>query len=79
MVRILLYLVLIRRLTDLISVFSLNTGKYGPAKTPYLDTFHAVMLVLRICELHCNIIVRDLSVQPVPLAVNNQSSSLQLW
>ena len=25
-----------------ISVFSPNTGKYGPEKTPYLDTFHAV-------------------------------------
>ena len=24
-------------------VFELNTGKYGPEKTPYLDTFHAVM------------------------------------
>ena len=23
-------------------VFSPNTGKYGPKKTPYLDTFHAV-------------------------------------
>ena len=23
-------------------VFGLNTGKYGPGKTPYLDTFHAV-------------------------------------
>ena len=23
-------------------VFSLNTGKYGPEKTPYLGTFHAV-------------------------------------
>ena len=23
-------------------VFSLNTGKYGPEITPYLDTFHAV-------------------------------------
>ena len=22
-------------------VFGLNTGKYGPKKTPYLDTFHA--------------------------------------
>ena len=21
-----------------------NTGKYGPKKTPYLDTFHAVMV-----------------------------------
>ena len=23
-------------------VFSANTEKYGPEKTPYLDTFHAV-------------------------------------
>ena len=23
-------------------VFSLNTGKYGPGKTPHLDPFHAV-------------------------------------
>ena len=23
-------------------VFGLNTGKYGPEKTPYLDTFHAI-------------------------------------
>ena len=27
-------------------VFSPNTGKYGPAKTPYLDTFHAVLATL---------------------------------
>ena len=25
-----------------ISVFSPNTGKYGPKKIPYLDTFHTV-------------------------------------
>ena len=25
-------------------VFGLNTGKYGPEMTPYLDTFHAVYL-----------------------------------
>ena len=25
-----------------LSVFSPNVGKYGPEKTPYLDTFHAV-------------------------------------
>ena len=24
------------------SVFGLNTGKYGPEKAPYLNTFHAV-------------------------------------
>ena len=26
-------------------VFGLNTGKYGPEKTPYLDHFHAVKLI----------------------------------
>ena len=26
------------------SVFSPNTGKYGPEETPYLDTFHAVII-----------------------------------
>ena len=25
-------------------LFSPNTGKYGPEKTPYLDTFHAVVI-----------------------------------
>ena len=25
-------------------VFSPNTGKYGPEKTPYLDTFHEVKI-----------------------------------
>ena len=24
-------------------VFGLNTGKHGPEKTPYFDTFHAVV------------------------------------
>ena len=27
------------------SVFNLNTGKYGPEITSYLDTFHAVTLI----------------------------------
>ena len=26
-------------------VFGLKTGKYGPEKTPYSDTFHAVNMV----------------------------------
>ena len=25
-----------------LAVFGLNTGKYGPEKNPYLDTFHAL-------------------------------------
>ena len=29
-------------------VFSTNTGKYGPEKTPYLDTFHTVSILVGI-------------------------------
>ena len=42
LVLIFLYLDRIRRFTPQISVFSPNTGKYGPEKTPHMDTFHAV-------------------------------------
>ena len=31
--------------TSYLSVFSPNAEKYGPENTPYLDTFHAVMLL----------------------------------
>ena len=34
----------IRRDTSYLSVFSPNAGKYGPEKSPYLDTFHAMQL-----------------------------------
>ena len=30
------------------SVFRLNTGKYGPEITPYLDNFHAVVMTAKI-------------------------------
>ena len=33
----------IRRDMEYFSVFSPNAGKYGPDKTPYLDTSHAVV------------------------------------
>ena len=42
LVRIFRYLDWIRRFTKYLSVFSPNTGKYGPEKTPYLNTFHTV-------------------------------------
>ena len=29
------------------SAFSLNAGKHGPEKTPYLDTFHAVVTFIK--------------------------------
>ena len=31
--------------TEYLSVFSPNAEKYGPEKTPYLDTFHAVNIL----------------------------------
>ena len=32
-------------------VLGLNTGKCGPEKTPYLDTFHTVdLLILKACS-----------------------------
>ena len=31
-------------------VFSPNTGKYGPEKAPYLDTFHAVSVISSLNE-----------------------------
>ena len=38
--------------TKYLSVFSLNAGKYGPEKTPYLDTFHAVTRILKFIMFH---------------------------
>ena len=35
-----------RRDTPYLSVFSPNAGKYGPEKSPYLDTFHTVVMSL---------------------------------
>ena len=43
LVRIFLHSDWIRRDTPYLSVFSPNVGKYEPQKTPYLDTFHAVI------------------------------------
>ena len=42
LVRIFPHLDGIQRDTSYLSVFSPNTGKYGPGITSYLDTFHAV-------------------------------------
>ena len=37
-----------------LSVFSQNAGKYGPEKTPYLDTFHALIISLNLREIELN-------------------------
>ena len=39
----------IRRDTKYLSVFSPNAGKYGPEKTPYLDTLHIVTVTHNLC------------------------------
>ena len=48
-----------------LSVFGPNAGKYGPEKTPYLDTCHALGAFLSSSHFHtyvCVHIVRFLSV-----------------
>ena len=44
----------IRRDTSYLSVFTPNAGKYGPEKTPYLDSFHTVYQeqISNVLELH---------------------------
>ena len=44
LVRIFPHLDGIQRDTSYLSVFSPNTGKYGPEITPHFDTFHAVFM-----------------------------------
>ena len=38
-------LFLVRIFLYSVRIFGLNTGKYGPEITPYLDTFHAVCFI----------------------------------
>ena len=52
LVRIFLYSDWIRRDTPYLSIFSPNTGKYGPEITSYLDTIHAVVALNRgFCQI----------------------------
>ena len=37
------------------SVFGINTGKYGPEITPYLDTFHAVEIFFELYHVTENL------------------------
>ena len=43
-----LFLVRIFLYSDWIPVLSPNTGKYGPEINPYLDTFHAVLMIKKL-------------------------------
>ena len=35
-----------------LSVFSPNTGKYGKEITPYLDSFHAMNITVKVIKCH---------------------------
>ena len=45
----------IRRDTEYFSVFIWNAGKYGPKKTPYMDTFHAVVAFSSLNSYRMNV------------------------
>ena len=49
LVRILSHYDRIRRDTAYLTALSPNAGKYRPEKTLDLDTFHAVMIYIKIC------------------------------
>ena len=42
--------------TKYLSVFSPNAGKYGPGKTPYLDTFHTVSLSIHFSNVYVTVL-----------------------
>ena len=47
-------------LVHIFSVFSPNTGKYGPEKTPYLDTFHT-MIDTKWVKRQCTTTIKKLT------------------
>ena len=42
-----------------LSVFSPNTGKYGPEITPYLDNFHAMSITVKVIKCHTTELLKD--------------------
>ena len=63
----------IRTDTSYLSVFSLNAGRCGPEKTPYLDTFHAVAC-LKFISMHRIFLCSGTSLDIVLIQVNQYSS-----
>ena len=55
LVRIFPHSAWIRRDTEYFSVFIWNAGKYGPKKTPYMDTFHAVVAFSSLNSYRMNV------------------------
>ena len=59
-----------RRDTKYLSVFSLNAQKYGPEKTPHLDTFHAVSPYNNLKDLQAKYVTKYV-IAPIDKATNN--------
>ena len=47
------------------TLFSPNTGKYGPKKTPYLDNFHALFIVFIDDWLFCQTILAIITTEDI--------------
>ena len=58
--------------TPYLSVFSPNAGKYGPEKTPYLVTFHAVTKIRLTGFIQCVIVIHIYSFYKNQLNKNNE-------
>ena len=61
----------IRRDTSHFSVFSPNAGRYGPEKTPYLDTFHTVSVFKNDWRTHSNLRLKTLKKMEAPKKTKN--------
>ena len=64
--------------TPYLSVFSPNTGKYGPEKTPYLDTFHVVNVKTHALLDSCSQETFMLEELLRDLGVNGQKTSITI-
>ena len=76
---ILLHSDLIQRDNPYPSVFSPNVGKYGPGKTPYLNTFHAVLISRLVNDDSGWITMARYRNDLILSALWNQYLFLQLW
>ena len=56
-------------------VFSLNAGKYGPEKTLYLDTFHAVFVMQRKMQTKCSLCPKEFKFKFLVKKRKNQHAS----
>ena len=56
----------------------LNAGKYGPEKTPYLDTFHAVNILISVTPDYIILFVKDIANKLSYLMWNDWSKDVRI-